>query len=242
MAINSDPLPAARRRIIWEHAEDLAVFLYTSIVLNILFIAAVFILGLMLFSLWKRPPYVMEYPLQAQDRSSYVYYRTTEEFRLRNEMVRSFLSATACILLKITPAGFDSAGLDALVSSRVISAFRDAYFRQENTILQLQRRQLWKIQKLRRFQDPNQPSYSVIVMKGERINYENIQTYSGQADLKTTSTGTMYLVYLKPVLCTPDNPWGWLLDGIQEVANREAQDKIWEKATDLVETKNGQSK
>lgn len=226
-------LPAGRR-VIWEHGQDLAVYLSISLALNVLFALAVLIMSMVLIGIYSKPPNVLTYD------QGYVFYRGTDVYKLRTDMIATYLNVTTGTLLTINPGGYDVSKLDGLVASRISAMFANKFKQEQDAILATNRRELWRIQKIKRYYDPNLPNYIQIAIMGEKVKYEDIRTNSGLTDLKTTNLRTLYIVYLAQVTPTAQNPWGLFLDGIQEISPNPDPDKpkaIWDKCVDLAGTK-----
>jgi hypothetical protein len=221
----------ANRRVIWEHGQDMAVFLSTSVLLNIVFGLAVIIMAGVLVAIYSRPPYIL-----TQDQG-YVYYRSTEAFKMRSDMIRTFLDVVTTRLLDVNPGGYDISGIEHLVHPRVIEAFEKSEKEQADERIKLNKRQLWTIREMRRYYDPKRPQYLAIAVKGDKTTYEDIVTATGQRDVKTASATTFLMAYLDQVRPSSENPWGLVLIGFYEESDPTKIDNIWNSCVELTGSK-----
>lgn len=217
----------ARRRVIWEHAQDLAVFLRVNVLFNILFIVAVVLLGVVVAVIVNRPSYVIN-----QDQG-YIYYRNTERDKLRTSLLRSFLRVTTGGLYTFQPTGYRIDGLEGLVSHKVLTEFKKSAKKQSEARLKYNRRQLWEIRDIRRYFDPKFPQYISIAIQGEKANFEERVTADGLKEIKASSQPTLIMTYLEEVVPSPENPWGLALIGIFEVSEKQKTKLYWDASVPI---------
>ncbi|MFH1066317.1 MAG: hypothetical protein V1746_00195 [bacterium] len=220
----------ARRRVIWEHAQDLLIFLYTSVIFNVLFFVATFIMAVIIYVIFTRPPFMVK------EDQGYVYYRDREAYKLRTDMIRSFLQVTTGGLLTFNPGGYDISGLEYTVGPRVLDAFGKAAREQAKTRTEANRRQLWTIREIRRYDDPRLTNYLGVAIKGEKTQYEEVVDENGLRIPKASSGTLVGIAYLEQVLPSPENPWGLRLIGYTEVTNTSQASLIWTQCRPIAGT------
>jgi hypothetical protein len=226
-AVDPDYSLPTKRRVIWEHGQDLATFLAASVVMNIFLAITAIVMAAVLIMIFNKPPVVL-----AEDQG-YVYYRSTEVFKLRTNIIRTFLDVTTGKLLNINPGGYDISGLESFVSPKIIEAFAKTGREEAESRARTNKRQLWYIRDLRRYNDPKLKSYICVAIRGEKVNYEEVMSSNGQKDLKTTSYVSLILAYLEQVRPTPNNPWGLVLAGFYEEQDPEKAKALWLQTVDL---------
>ena len=69
-----------------------------------------------------------------------------------------------------------------------------------------------------------------IAARGERALYE--VTPNAQQSFKIESCQVVYLLYVKNIPPTPENPWGLLVHGFRTLEGQEA-DRVWNEAIPL---------
>ena len=217
------------RRVIWEHGQDLALFLSISVIFNILFVAAIVGMSMVLISIYQRPPYILT------EAEGFVMYRNTEVFKLRVDMIRTFLDITTTRLLNINPGGYDVSGIEALTTPAVIKYYSGLAQQEAEARAKSNLRRIWQIKEIRRYYDKKLPQYLCVAVKGEKINYEQITTASGLKDIRTTSSTSLIIVYLSQTMPSPANPWGLILEGILAVDDKDVAkaEAIWKSTTEL---------
>lgn len=219
--------PSAERAIRWEHGQDLRAYLTLSVILNVLFAFSLFVMAVVLMIIYSRPPFVV-----AQDKGK-VYYRTSESFKLRTDIIKSFLTVTTGGLYTFDSSGYDPSGLDHLVDPAVLEAFAREARKQAELRINKKLRQIWVIREIKRYYDPDFSNLLCLAIRGEKANYEFTVTSSQQTDMKTTSMMTLAVAYVEQITPTPDNPWGMRLIGIYEVADPTDAQILWEQCVPL---------
>lgn len=219
----------ARRRVIWEHAQDLAVFLRVSVIFNILFFLTLLIVGVVLYTIVQRPPFVVD-----QDQG-YVYYREKEAYKLRTELLRSFLKVTTESLLAYNPGSYGISGVEHLVDPKIVAVFTDAARKQAEIRTKFNRRQIWIIHEIRQYKDPKLPRFIAILIFGEKVTYEEVTTPDGVKTIKTNSVPTYIMTYLKQEVPSPQNPWGLFLTGIYEIEEKAKAKLYWDMSVPITD-------
>lgn len=219
----------ARRRVIWEHAQDLSVFLRVSVIFNILFFLTLVIVGVVLYTIAQRPPFVVD-----QDQG-YVYYRDKEAYKLRTELLRSFLKVTTESLLTYNPGDYGISGVEHLVYPEIVSTFTEAARKQADIRTKFNRRQIWIIREIRQYKDPKLPKFIAIPIRGEKVTYEEVTTADGLKTIKTSSEPTLLMTYLQQKVPSPENPWGLYLRGISEIAEKDKAKLYWDMSTPITD-------
>lgn len=219
----------ARRRVIWEHAQDLAVFLRVNVIFNILFIISVVLVGVVVLVIVNRPPFVVN-----QDQG-YVYYRNTEVYKLRTALIHSFVHATVAKLYTFSPGGYEIWGLESLISPQILEAFMKAARDEAEKRAEQKRRQFLSVREIRRYYDPKFDEFISIAVHGEKARFEEVITAEGTRELKADSGSFLIMTYLKEVVPSPENPWGLLLTGIFQVGEMSTGKAklLWEASVPL---------
>jgi len=211
----------AKRRVIWEHGQDLAVFLSVSILVNILMALSLFVLCIVLIVIYDRPPYIL-----AQDQG-YVYWRTTEADQLRYDLVRTFCDVTTTTLYTINPGGYDLTPIVNMTSAKVIDAFQKHAAENGELTVNENHRRLWRIKEVKIDKNPPISGFITIACRGEMLDYQLTTTITGQQDAKVVSRETLLRCYLSVVPPTPINPWGLVLEGVQRYDSPDEIKDIW---------------
>ncbi|MFZ5807249.1 MAG: hypothetical protein ACOY3I_08600 [Verrucomicrobiota bacterium] len=220
----------ARRRVIWEHAEDLAVFLRVSIIYNVLFLLALSFVIVVLLVIINRPPFVIN-----QDQG-YVYYRDTESDKLRSSLVYTFLKVTTESLYNYSPGDYRIRGIEHLAIPRVIEIFTKAAKEQADERQKTNRRRMWVIRDMRRWKDEKFPQFIPIILLGEMVLQDERVGSDGIRVITSSSKSTYVMTYLKMVTPTPDNPWGLLMVGVSDLKEQQQPQLIWEGSSPISNT------
>jgi hypothetical protein len=229
---STDPkfsLPA-KRRVIFEYFEDVQIAnTLLSILVGILGLALL-MESVVLVVIFKRPPYILA------EESGYVMWRTTDVFRLRPDMVKSFLETLGSKMLTIQPGAYNLSSLAHHVYPHVIQALQQKVGQNESRI-QRKVRQLWTFLEARRYADPT-PAYKpylCFIVRAEKAFYEEQINDAGNPETRAASSIVHYLFYVEQIRPTPENPWGLKIWGFRELDSEPESQKIWEASTPLGE-------
>lgn len=228
----TDPsfLLPAKRRVLFEYFEDVQIAnTFLSILVGIL-VLTLFVESIVLVLIFRRPPYIL-----AED-SGYVMWRTTVVFRLRPEMVKSFLEMAGSKMLTIQPGAYNLDSLAHHVYPHVIQALQQKVGQNESRI-QRKVRQIWTFLEAKRYLDPTPAyqNYRCFSIRAEKAFYEEQMNDSGNPETRATSSIVYYLFYLDQIRPTPENPWGLKIWGFREIDSELECKKIWESSIPLGE-------
>ncbi len=219
-----------KRRVLFEYFEDVQIAnTILSILIGILALALL-IESIVLILIFRRPPSIL-----AED-SGYVMWRTTEVFRLKPDMIKSYLETIGAKMLTIQPGAYHLDSLVHHVYPHVIQVLQLKVGENESRI-QRKVRQLWTFLEAKRYQDPTpayQP-YRCFIVRAEKSFYEETINDSGNPETRATSSIVYYLFYLELLRPTPENPWGLKVWGFREIETELESKKIWESSSGLGE-------
>ncbi|MDE1171783.1 MAG: hypothetical protein PW734_11345 [Verrucomicrobium sp.] len=210
------------RRVVWEHGMDMSLaFKRLSWITALLAVAAI-VESFVLVSIYNRPPVVLD------QNDGYVMWRTTEAFKLRPEMIRSYLNSTLKYLYTVSPGNYDLASLRGLVDRRVLRAFANST--DKDLIVTANQHRIYELREIRRYHDPKLPQYITLAVRGERVLYE--YDPGAAQPFRMDSPVVTQIVYLQQALPTPENPWGLRLVGLVTLKEDQADD-IWRSSVPL---------
>lgn len=220
----------AKRRVVFEYFEDVQIANTLLSVLVGILALALLVESTVLALIFRRPPYIL-----AED-SGYVMWRTTEVFRLRPDMVKSFLETMGSKMLTIQPGAYNLDSLVHHVYPHVIQALQQKVGENESRI-QRKVRQLWTFLEARAYSDPTPAyhSYRCFIVRAEKSFYEEQLNDSGNPETRATSSIVYYLFYLEQCRPTPENPWGLKIWGFRELDSELESKKIWDGSAGLGE-------
>jgi hypothetical protein len=196
----------------------------------VIFALAIAVLGLVLFFIVKKPPYIL-----AEDKG-YIQWNTTEIYKLRTDLIHTYLRTTMGTLLTSQSGNYDLTGIGFLVKPLIVDKYSQMAKETADVRLRTGQRQLFSILDVRRYYDPQLPQYLVIAVRGEKATYGGDEKDTTMGVAKVQSNNILYMVYLEQVLPTPDNPWGLYMVGIKEVDNPKQAADLWQQCVDLVNT------
>lgn len=179
-------------------------------------------LGLAVSNLALRPPVVLD------QNDGYVMWRTTEFFKLRPDNIRSFCRIYLGTLFTVSPGSYDIAPALPLMTTKLAKLYREQ--RPDDAIVNSNQRRIFILSDARRWSDPEFPSIVCIAARGERALYE--VTPNAQQSFKIESSYVVYLLYVKNIPPTPENPWGLLVHGFKTLEGQDA-DRVWNEAIPL---------
>lgn len=217
-----------KRRVVFEYFEDVQIAnTLLSILVGVLGIALL-AQSAVLWVIFKRPPYIL-----TQDQG-YVMWQTTEVFRLKSDMIKSFIETVGSKLLTIQPGSYRLETLAHQVHPHVIQALQQKVGQNESRI-QRKVRQLWNFLEARHYQDPTPAyqSYQCFSVRAEKAFYEEVSGEQGNPETRAHSTIVYYLFYLEQVRPTPENPWGLKVWGFRELESEIEAKKIWDASVEI---------
>jgi len=220
----------AKRRVIFEYFEDVQIANTLLSILVGLLGLALLMESVVLVVIFKRPPYILA------EESGYVMWRTTEVFRLRPDMVKSFLETTGSKMLTIQPGAYNLNSLAHQVYPHVIQALQQKVGQNESRI-QRKVRQIWTFLEAKEYADPTPAyqAYRCFIVRAEKAFYEEQMNDAGNPETRATSSIVHYLFYVEQIRPMPENPWGLKIWGFRELDSEQESKKIWEASTPIGE-------
>jgi len=221
------PLPKRRAAIFETDQRGTNTVLVCALIL-VSFVALIAIIG------WHgadtRPVAVI------QEDAGFVMYRTTEAYRLRKDIVRTFLECTLQKLLTINPGYYDYASLRTLVGNAVLTKFSELAKQGGSERLRTNQRQTFTIFDCKRTMDPNYPDYIAVLVRGEFAITEEKTDSAGNTILVPKDEIRLYQCYLKQQRPSPENPFGLVLIGLGPKKTEEAEG-LWQRGVEFEGTK-----
>ncbi len=228
-----------RRRTLFEHGEDLArMNFYLLIIASLALILSV-VLGIAIYSIYSRPPYILS------EDEGYVMYRSTTVYRLDERRIKTYLTVVLTKLFNKNPGIYDLSEITPLVSKDIINFYSQDAERSAAQRLRENERTLFQIYELRRYLDPENPKFIVAVVRGNAASFRESKSEivdptglaGGQPLVSTRVTDQVvtYVVYLQQVTPSPLNPWGLWTVSIR-IPTADAAEKIWSKSISFYNT------
>jgi hypothetical protein len=221
------------RRLLWEHAEDVRVANTWLTMIAVVLALANVIQTCVLLSIFKRPPAIL------QEDAGFVMWRTADVYRLRSDIIKTYIGTTLGALLEVHPGAYDLTKLDGLVDVSILKKYSDDAQSNGENRLEKSTRRLFAVYEMRRWVNPSYPQYIAIAVRGEKVIYEEFRDDLGNVRVTPKNTLTLYVVYLKQQTPTPRNPWGIMMVGIQEMKQQD-QEKTWADSFPIEGSKDNQ--
>ncbi|QSR88899.1 hypothetical protein [Methylacidiphilum caldifontis] len=201
-------------RTVWEWKEDIAVV--NSWLLLLCFFQSLVLIFLACTLYYK----IHEPTRMIVDLPGYVIWPKTEMFKLREDMIFSFLHQIGKALYEVSPGSYTLSTVADRVSPRVVAAFKEVYIPLAMNAASGERI-VWNLREVRRYHSPKLPKYLIVAAKCDRARYRIL---NGMPDV--TSESVVNLFYISEGRNTPLNPLGLILEGVEEYQGVEAE-KIW---------------
>lgn len=219
-------LPASKRRHVWEMYADVRVVNKYLLVYSGLTSLALAIMGAVIFSIFTRPPYIL-----TQDQG-YVMWRTTEIFRLKPDMISSYLWMVLSKMYTKVPGSYDLSSIMGLVSPNIIDAFSGKSSGTERQILD--QREYFDILEIRRVTNSRFPKFLSFISKANMSVSRETRDGAGNVVTETKADTDYVLVWLEQTPPTPENPWGLVLVGLEYLKGKDGE-AIWNESVSLKE-------
>lgn len=222
----SMPIPA-RRPLLWESAADLRrVSLLFAAIIIVQVVALMALVGSVM-RLSERQPAVL------QEDAGYVMYRTTEVYRLRKDIILTYVRSVLTSLLEVSPGHYNNLNLKDFVASDLLEKVADKAITQGGRRLEANDRQMWDLYDVRRYLDQDYPNLIPIAARGERTVYYE-ETDAGGSVLPRLRTELMAIVlYLRQQPPTPENPYGLFVVAMKFPDNQIQSDNVWKTTVEL---------
>lgn len=220
--------PASKRRHVWEMYADVRVVNKYLLVYSGLVSIAMALMSTVIFAIYTRPPYIL-----TQDQG-YIMWRTTEAFRLKPDMVESYIWLVLGKIFNRAPGAYDLSSIMGLVSPPIIDRFTGkaktgAVERQSKD-----ERQFFDILEIRRIPKSRFPKFLSFIVRANKSISREVRDAAGNVVTETRAETVYVTVWLEPVYPTPDNPWGLVLVGLDPQKEQVGQ-KDWDEAISLKE-------
>lgn len=210
---------ASGRRHVWEMYGDVRVLnKYLLLFAGTLSVSVIALAGVIL-SIYTRPPYIL-----TQDEG-YIMWRTTEVFKLRQEMVSTYLSFVLGKLLNVAPGAYDLSGITGLVEPSIINYFtgKVGSAGAANERLSKDKRQFFDILGIHRIPKSQYPKLYSYIVKGNKTTAQDVRDTQGNIVTQTTAETVYIMVWLDHRRPTPEDPWGLVVAGLQEKTAKEGE-------------------
>jgi hypothetical protein len=168
-----------------------------------------------------------------QDEMGYVSYRTTEVYRLRKDIIKTFCRELLGTLLTVTPGRYDNSVLSNRVDPKVLQVFSQSAYEAGEQRLTANDRQHFILYDVRRFAQTEYPNLIAIACRGERQVYREQGDVSGKFATHLNTDLMALVLYLQQQTPTPENPWGLLVVGVKLPQYAKQSEAIWEQTTEL---------
>lgn len=221
------PTVPPRRRLAWESLGDIRRINTWLLCICCLLAAAATIEAVILLVWASRPPHII-----TQDEG-YLQWKTTDVFRLRPSMLRSYLESVLGKLLNVIPGDYDLRPLiDFDVAPEILAAFGGEAQAGETVRINRTMRQIYRLLDVRRITDERFPNYWAFMVRGEETVYAEQRNAEGLRVHLPQSQIVFHVAYLERHRPNPQNPWGLGLAGIRRL-NAEVGAHQWTKSTEL---------
>jgi hypothetical protein len=219
-------IPASKRRHVWEMYADVRIVNKYLLVYSGLASIALAIMSAVVFSIYTRPPYIL-----TQDQG-YIMWRTTEVFRLRPDMVSSYLSMVLNKMYNKVPGSYDLSSIMGLVAPNIIDAFSGKSSGTERQVAD--QREYFDILEIRRLPKSRFPKFLSFMVKANMSISREGRDAAGNVVTETKAETDYVVVWVEQSTPTPDNPWGLVLVGLEYLKGAEGE-KLWSESISLRE-------
>lgn len=217
-------MPASKRRHVWEMYADVRVVNKYLLVYSGLTSLALAVMGSVIFSIYTRPPYIL-----TQDQG-YLMWRTTEVFRLKPDMISSYLWMVLSKMYTKVPGSYDLSSVMGLVAPAIIDAFSGKSSGTERQ--RIDQREYFDILEIRRIPKSRFPKFISFIAKANMSTSRETRDNAGNVVTETTADTDYVIVWLEQVSPTPENPWGLVLVGVEYLKGRDGETP-WNESVSL---------
>jgi hypothetical protein len=216
--------PASKRRHVWEMYGDVRVVNKYLLVYGGFTSIAMAMMALVIFAIYTRPPYIL-----TQDQG-FVMWRTTEVFKLKPDMVSSFIWLVVSKLYNKVPGAYDLTPIMNMVAPNIIDTFTGKAGGGER--LSKNERQYFDILEIKRIPESRFPKFISFIIKGNKSISTEIRDAAGNIVTETKAETDYIIIWLDLKYPTPENPWGLDLVGLEYLKGKDGEAE-WRTAVSL---------
>jgi hypothetical protein len=220
--------PASKRRHVWEMYGDVRVVNKYLLFYGGFASVAMTMMALVIFAIYTRPPYIL-----TQDQG-FIMWRTTEVFKLKPDMVSSYIWLVISKLYNKVPGAYDLSSIMNMVAPNIIDTFTGKAGGGDR--LSKNERQYFDILEIKRIPESRFPKFISFIIKGNKSISREIRDAAGNVVTETTAETDYIIIWLDLQYPTPENPWGLSLVGLEYLKGREGEAE-WKTAVALNDDK-----
>lgn len=217
-------MPASKRRHVWEMYADVRIVNKYLLVYSGLASLALAVMGAVVFAIYTRPPYIL-----TQDQG-YVMWRTTEVFRLKPDMISSYLWMVLSKMYNKVPGSYDLSSIMGFVAPNIIDAFSGKASGTERQLID--QREYFDILEIRRVPKSRFPKFLSFIAKANMSISRETRDAAGNVVTETKADTDYVMVWLEQTPPTPDNPWGLVLVGLEYLKGKDGESQ-WNESVSL---------
>lgn len=221
--------PASKRRHVWEMFGDVRVMNRYLLIYSGLSSVAAALMSVVVFSIYTRPPYIL-----TQDEG-FVMWRTTEVFKVKPDMISSYLWLVMGKIFNIAPGAYDLTSISKMVAPVIMDAYGGKVGQVVSDRMAKDRRQFFDILEIRKVPKSEYPEFLSFMIKANVSNMAETRDQAGNVVTTTTADTFYYTVWVEQVRPTPDNPWGLVLVGVGKVLKGKEGEAAWNASVPFAE-------
>lgn len=229
---DDDPMLATKRRHIWEMYADVrainTILLIYAICCTVAMAGVVFVL----LAIYTRPPYILS------EDEGMVMWRTTEAFKLREDMVDQFLGVTLGTIYNVSPSDYDLTPIAPYILPDVFDKLTGKAGETAEMRVRTDQRQFFNILGIRRVTDTKYPNFIAMIVRADQTTMNETRDSAGNIITTSKSAIVFVIAYLDQRTPTPANPWGLYVVGIEKGTSANME-RAWETAVALEGTRDG---
>jgi hypothetical protein len=181
-------------------------------------------MAVVIFAIYTRPPYIL-----TQDQG-FIMWRTTEVFRLKPDMVSSYLWLVLSKMYNKVPGSYDLTPIVGLVAPNIIDTLSGRAGGGDR--LNANERQYFDILETRRIPESRFPQFISFIIKGNKSISREIKDSAGNVVTETKAETDYVVVWIDQTYPSPENPWGLVLVGLEYLKGKDGE-KEWMTAIPL---------
>lgn len=225
-----DPFAAKKRRHVWEMYADVRAVNTFLLIFSLACALAVVCVACVLLAIFTRPPYILS------EDEGMVMWRTTEAFKLREDMVSQFLRVTLDGIFTQSPSDYDITPIAHYLDPKLFDQLTGKAGETSALRLRTEQRRFFSILGFRRVVESKFPQFITVIVRADETIMNESKDQAGNVITSSSSNIVFVIVFLDQRVPTPANPWGLVIVGIDKGPSEKKQ-STWEAALPLEGTR-----